>query len=83
VAIRRSRVELRRFGLLEHKRAIDRKGMRRYRRRLRNGAKLLVIEIANAAQTIDSWVALGLLSEEQRNDKAALEAALDHNGNTT
>jgi hypothetical protein len=50
--------------------------MRRYRQRLRNGTKLLVVEIANATQTIDSWIALGLLSEEQRGDKAALEAAL-------
>jgi hypothetical protein len=52
--------------------------MRRYRQRLRNGTKLLVVEIANAKQTFDSWVALGLLSEEQRaaGDKAALEAAL-------
>jgi hypothetical protein len=57
-------------------RAIDRRCSRRYRQRLRNGTKLLVVEIANATQTIDSWIALGLISEEQRGDEPALEAAL-------
>jgi hypothetical protein len=44
--------------------------------RRRNGIKLLVVEIASAEQTVDSWIALGLLSEELRGDIAALEAAL-------
>jgi hypothetical protein len=56
--------------------AIDRRCSRRYRQRLRNGIKLLVVAIANAQQTFDAWIALGLIVEEQRGDKAALEAAL-------
>ena len=74
--MKRSRSELRQFGRLEHMRAVDRKCSRRYRRRRRNGIKLLVVKIASAEQTVDSWIALGLLSEEQRGDNAALEAAL-------
>ena len=54
---------------------VSRHRSRRYRRRRRNGIKLLVVEIASAEQTVDSWIALGLLSEEQRGDNAALEAA--------
>jgi hypothetical protein len=61
---------------LLRKRAQARRYSRRYRRRQRAGTKLLRIEIANAEQTIAAWIALGLISEDQRNDDKAVEAAV-------
>ena len=65
-----------RVELLLRKRAQARRYSRCYRRRQRAGTKLLSIEIAQAEQTIAAWVALGLLTEDQRNDDAAIEAAI-------
>jgi hypothetical protein len=62
--------------LLLRKRAQARRYSRRYRRRQRAGTKLLSIEIAHAEQTIAAWVTLGLLTEDQRNDDRAIEAAI-------
>ena len=65
-----------RVELLLRKRAQARRYSRRYRRRQRAGTKLLSIEIAHAEPTIAAWVALGLLTEDQRNDDRAIEAAI-------
>ena len=65
-----------RVELLLRKRAQARRYSRCYRRRQRAGTKLLSIEIGHAEQTIAAWVALGLLTEDQRNDDRAIEAAI-------
>ena len=64
------------FERLAHKRAVARKCSRRYRMRRRNGTKVLRVEIADAEQTLDAWVRLGLINDAQRSDNAAIEAAL-------
>jgi hypothetical protein len=46
------------------------------RQRRRNGIKVLIIEVANAEQTLDAWIELGLLSETQRNDPKSISVAL-------
>ena len=61
---------------LLRKRAQARRYSRRYRRRQRAGTKLLSIEIGHAEQTIAAWVALGLLTEDQRDDDRAIESAI-------
>ena len=61
---------------LAHHRMVVRQCARRYRARRRNGARCLRIEISNAEQTLDAFVKIGVLAEEQRNDAQAIEAAI-------
>ena len=64
------------FEHLAHKRAIARKCSRRYRMRRRNGTRLLTIEISNAAATLDAFERIGVLTETERGNDAALERAI-------
>ena len=61
---------------LAHHRMVVRQCARRYRARKRAGARCLRIEISNAAQTLDAFVKVGVLAEEQRNDGRAIETAI-------
>ena len=61
---------------LAHHRLVVRQCARRYRLRKQNGARCLRIEISNAEQTLDAFVKIGVLAEEQRNDDRAIEAAI-------
>ena len=64
------------FEQLAHKRAVARKCSRRYRQRRRNGIKTLRIEISSWAATLDAFVKAGVLGEQQRTDRAAIEVAI-------
>jgi hypothetical protein len=61
--------------LLRHRNR-SRRYMRAMRLRQRKGIKLLTLEIGHAAETIDAWIALGLLSEAERADPAKLASAV-------
>jgi hypothetical protein len=62
---------------LVHHRMVVRDCQRRHRQRQRNGARCLPnLVISNAEQTLDAFVKIGVLAEEQRNDHRAIEAAI-------
>ena len=61
--------------LLRHRNR-SRRYMRAMRLRQRKGIKLLTLELAHAAETIDAWIELGLLTEAERTDPAKLASAV-------
>jgi hypothetical protein len=61
---------------LANHRMVVRQCARRYRARRQNGARCLRIEISNVERTLDAFVRIGVLAEERRNDKRAIEAAI-------
>jgi hypothetical protein len=48
--------------------------VQRCRARKQDGTRLVRIEVTDWAETLDAFVRIGVLAEDQRNDDAAIEA---------
>ena len=48
----------------------------RCRKRKRDGARCVRIEVTDWAETLDAFIKIGVLAEERRNDDTAIEAAI-------
>jgi hypothetical protein len=50
--------------------------VQRWRARKQAGARMVRIEVTDWAETLDAFVRIGVLAEDQRNDHRGIEAAI-------